>query len=286
MDVPLQPILLLADSQLLFWRDDNGLFFDRVKALLDGASPEATVSNAVSDSTGSNQAAPKAAYVGASNGDKPEFYELFLAAMQGIAIDDCRMIPSEPSADDLEFFDQADLILLAGGDTELGWQTFEKNGLKQKIAERYYTGALLIGISAGAVQIGLSGIRETPARTNGSEEGSESSSTLFDTFKLVPLLIDVHQEPDWERLSHALPELGELVQGLGIPSGGGAFVYPDMTVEPIRRPITEFSLKNDEVRQSLIFPPAEGEEEDETSENATEEPKALQPIIIQNSEES
>ncbi len=291
MDVPIQPILLLADSQLLFWRDEDGLFLNRVKDLLDRRSPDGEAPDSESPNSGSpDSGSPdskslKAAYIGASNGDKPEFYDLFLAAMQGIHIDACRMIPSEPSDEDLTFVDHADLILLAGGDTHLGWQTFEKNGLKQKIVERYYTGALLIGLSAGAVQLGLSGIRETPARTNGSEAGSQEESTLFDTFKLIPLLIDAHQEPDWDRLSQALPKLGDLIQGLGIPSGGGAFVHPDMTVEPIRRPMVELSMKNDEVRQSLIFPPDKDEPSEAGDEQPKEdEPKALQPIIVPNDE--
>ena len=240
MDIPIQPIFLLADSQLLFWSRDGDLFLDRARNLL------------VSDE-------PKAAYLGASNGDRPEFYQLFEAAMQGIGISDCRMIPSEPSTEDLELFDQADLILLAGGDVERGWSTFERNGLKHKVIERYYRGALLIGISAGAVQLGLHGLRQTD---------SPERVDLFETFKLIPLLIDVHQEPDWPRLAGAMPEVGELTQGLGIPSGAGALVHPDMTVEPVRRPLVEFSVRGGEVQQSLILPPdEEGEEAGEAAPN-------------------
>ncbi len=236
MDVPIQPIFLLADSQLLFWHDGEELFLERARRLLETESP-------------------KAAYVGASNGDAPEFYRLFQGAMEGIGIGDCRMIPSEPSEGDLEFFEAADLILLAGGDVERGWRTFETNGLKQKVVERYYAGAVLFGVSAGAVQLGLHGFRV-------AEPGAVE---LFETFKLVPLLIDAHQEPEWRRLARAMPEVGDFVQGLGIPSGAGAVVHPDMTVEPIRRPLTELSARDGEVRQSLIWPP--GEEDDDSRES-------------------
>ena len=232
MDTTIQPIFLLADSQLLFLEQDGELFLEQVRRLLEPASP-------------------KAAYVGASNGDAPEFYELFVGAMGGIGVHDCRMIPSEPSADDLDFFDHADLILLAGGDVERGFSTFEKNGLRQKVGERYHAGALLIGISAGAVQIGLRGCRD---------EAPDGEIDLFDTFGLIPFLIDAHQEPEWERLTRMTLEVGGYVQGLGIPSGGGAIVHPDMTVEPARRPLVELSVQNDELRRSLIWPPAEGAE--------------------------
>lgn len=240
MDIPIQPIFLFADSQLLFWSHDGELFLDRARQLLAGDSP-------------------KAAYVGASNGDLPEFYELFQGAMQGIDVTDCRMIPSEPAAEDLEFFDRADLILLAGGDVERGWRCLKRNGLQQKVIERYYTGALLMGISAGAVQLGLQGFVEPGSGSNGEEQKVET----FETFKLIPLVVDVHDEPDWLRLNAAMPGAGDLVQGLGIPSGGGAIVHPDMTLEPVRRPLVELSVKEEEVRQSLIFPPGKDDEEAE-----------------------
>lgn len=246
MDATLQPIFLLADSQLLFWRDEDELFLGRVRQLLAADRP-------------------KAAYVGASNGDRPEFYELFRGAMEGIGIDDCRMIPEQPSPDDLAFFDGADLILLAGGDAERGWRAFCSNGLRQKIPERYYAGALLIGISAGAVQLGLHGYRV----------GSEDDAELFDTFQLIPLLIDAHQEPEWQRLSRSMPQVTDYVQGLGIPSGAGAIVHPDMTVEPVRRPLVEVAVRNGEVCRTLIMPPEEtgevaaGEDHGDTSPSPT-----------------
>ncbi|MCP3960540.1 MAG: type 1 glutamine amidotransferase-like domain-containing protein [bacterium] len=225
MDAPTRPIFLFADSQLLFWSGDGELFLNRARALLTADEP-------------------KAAYVGASNGDRPEFYQLFQSAMEGIGIGDCRMIPSEPSAEDLEYFDAADLVLLAGGDVERGWRAFERNGLKDRVIERYYQGALLIGISAGAVQLGLQGLR-----------GDADTAEYFETFKLIPLVIDVHEEPEWTRLEGTMPEIGELAQGIGIPSGAGAVVHPDMTVEPVRRSLVELSLRGGEVHRSVILPP-------------------------------
>ncbi len=241
MDVTPQPIFLLADSQLLFWRDGGELFLERVRHLLRSKSP-------------------KAAYLGASNGDRREFYQLFRGAMEGIGVDDCRMIPRQPSADDLDFFERADLILLAGGDVERGWRAFRDNGLDAKLPERYRQGALLIGVSAGAVQLGLRGVR--------SEAGGEAE--LFDTFQLIPLIIDVHQEPDWPRLAEVMPQVGDFVQGLGIPSGGGAVVHPDMTVEPVRRALVELAARGGEARRSLLMPPADTEGEDAPPASDTE----------------
>lgn len=237
MNAPIQPIFLFADSQLLFWSDGGEPFLNRVRSLLDSE-------------------APKAAYVGASNGDQPEFYELFVGAMAGIGVTDCRHVPAEPCDEDLEFFDRADLVLLAGGDVERGWRAFEQSGLQHKVIERYYGGALLIGISAGAIQLGLN----SPEPLEPAAHGEPREPELLETFRLIPLVIDVHQEPDWHRLAAVMPRIGELIQGLGVPSGGGVVVHPDMTVEPVRHPLAEFSVRNGEVRQSLILPGGEAGE--------------------------
>ena len=233
MSLPVKPIFLFADSQLLFWQQEEIPWLFRVRSEIDAESP-------------------RAAYVGASNGDLPEFYELFRGAMQSIGVTACRMIPTEPSATDLDFFDEADLVLLAGGDVRRGWRAFRQNGLRQKIVERYYGGAVLMGVSAGAVQLGLYGWHE-------DEETGRLRT--FECFKLVPALIDVHEEPDWLRLERCLTKVEDEVQGLGIPSGGGAILHQDLTVEPVRRSLVELRRGEEGVRQSLIYPPDEDDEE-------------------------
>ena len=158
----LQPLYLLADSQLLFWKRQDRLLLE---AALDGLAWDTPLS---------------AAYIGTSNGDRPEFYGIFEAAVAAIGINDRRMVDSSFGPDDRAFLERAQLIVLAGGDVRLGWNTFEKTGMKDVILGRYAQGAVLVGISAGAVQLGHYGIVETP----------ESSATeLLDVFKLVPVAL-------------------------------------------------------------------------------------------------
>ncbi|EUA33784.1 hypothetical protein I552_4563 [Mycobacterium xenopi 3993] len=71
-----QPLYLLADSQLLFWKRQGRLLLETAIEGLAGDS------------------APRAAYIGASNGDRPEFYGIFEAAVDAIAIANRRMIDS------------------------------------------------------------------------------------------------------------------------------------------------------------------------------------------------
>ena len=222
----MQPIYLLADSQILFWRDEGRLFLDSIRQLLP-------------------HRAPKAAYIGASNGDAPEFFEIFVAAMKGAGITDCRMILSSFSDHDAQYLAQADLILLAGGDVELGWQTFVRSGMTEAITARVRQGAVLIGVSAGAVQCGRFGWTEKAA----------SSRELFDTFALVPFLIGVHGEREgWQDVVQILELLDtESVEALGIPSGGGAIYRPDNTVEPIRYRVERFKAAENGMPKNVLL---------------------------------
>ncbi len=201
----LQPIVLLADSQFLFWRKNDRLVLERVL-----------------------KERPKAAYIGASNGDNPDFYAIFVAAMEGFGIFDCRMIPSAISEADLSFLNDADIILLAGGDVELGWRTFVTNGLDNHIVRRYSEGVTLIGISAGAVQLGLCGL---------AADGS-----LIETFKLVPFIIGAHEESyNWKTTRDLLRLSANNTRAIGLPTGGGAIYHPDQTLEPLRHLLVELT---------------------------------------------
>jgi len=198
----MQPIVLLADSQLLFWRDNDRLLLAKVLA------------------------GSKAAYIGASNGDNPDFYAIFVAAMEGAGVFDCRMIPAAVSESDLAFLNYADIILLAGGDVELGWRTFLSNGLNNHIVRRYFEGATLIGISAGAVQLGLCGL---------AADGS-----LMETFKLVPFIIGAHEESDnWKTTRDLLRLSPTNTRAIGLPTGGGVIYHEDQTLESLRHPLVE-----------------------------------------------
>jgi cyanophycinase len=222
----LKPIYLLADSQLLFWNDRGTPFLQTVKGFV-------------------GQPSPKAAYIGASNGDDPQFYSIFEAAMDTVEIQDRRMIRSSFSPDDESFVKAADIILLAGGDVEKGWNLFNEVGLKELLIRKYYEGCLLLGVSAGAVQLGLFGLMEA--------EGS--FNRLFDTFKLVPYIISAHEErEDWRRLRETIQLLDGEAKGIGIPSGGGMVCHQDQSVEAIRFPLCEISARDGRVWHSLLKP--------------------------------
>lgn len=215
----MESIFLLADSQLLFWREHGQLLLERVVRTR-------------------TRARLKAAYIGASNGDDPDFYAIFVSAMEGVGIVDCRMILSAVSEQDLEFLNDADIILLAGGDVELGWRTFLANELNHHLVRRYSEGATLIGTSAGAVQLGLGGL---------AADGS-----LIETLKLVPCVIGAHEESDNWKTTTAVLRLSPTRTAIGLPPGGGAIYHPDQTLEPLRHPIVKLKLTGNHVQQTLL----------------------------------
>lgn len=221
-----QPIYLFADSQLLFWREGGELFLDSIRRLVAHDRP-------------------RAAYVGASNGDAPEFYSIFEAAMAGAGIHERRMIPRAFRAEDRTFMGEADIILLAGGDVERGWGAFVETGMREVVVRRYYEGAVLLGVSAGAAQLGLC----WP-----TGKGDESAA-LLETFKLVPFVIDAHDEGrQWGRLRGAIRLLRGAAKGVGIPAGGGMIYHPGGRLEAVRRPLHELSFEGGALHESSLPP--------------------------------
>ena len=225
----IKPIFLLADSQLLFYNNENCLFLNTIKKYIPGDN------NKIS-----------AAYIGSSNNDNLQYYEIFVAAMQQLGIENCRMIKSIPTAEDNEFLEKADIILLAGGDTYKGWNIIKSNNWNKIISEEYSKGTILIGVSAGAVQLGLKGYQ------NNTEENKKEPG--FDTLKLVPFIIDVHANDDWLNLSKYVKLENRYLKGYGIPFGAGIIYYPDKSIEPVRYACTEIVIKDEVVVKSIILP--------------------------------
>jgi len=210
MNAQRKPIFLLADSQLLFRGSDDTL----LRALQ--ASLQISEQNVT-----------RAAYIGASNGDAPEFFELFVAAMDGIDLHQSRLIRSEFDSEDRAFLESADLVLLAGGNTDEGWEIIKRTGMDAIITKKYYAGAVLAGVSAGAVQLGMGWY---------GKEGR-----VADGLKLVPYYIDAHSEQDeWSQLRSLVAAREEYAKGFGIPFGGALIYHADLSIEAVRHSVAEF----------------------------------------------
>ncbi|MBL6445774.1 Type 1 glutamine amidotransferase-like domain-containing protein [Fulvivirga sp. 29W222] len=206
------PIYLLSDSQLLFSHNAAGQHFLQ-SIITEIDKPDI-----------------KAAYIGWSNGDQPEFYELFKEGMKHLHITNCSMISADFNSIDKENLLKADVILLAGGDVNKGWQRLLETKTVDIIKKKYTSGAILIGISAGAIQLGW----QTPFTTDDKYE---------EMMQLVPFIIGAHDEVNqWIDLKSAVLKSGK--EGIGIPFGGGLKYYPDQRIEIINKPEEIFYFTN------------------------------------------
>jgi hypothetical protein len=212
-----RPIYLLADSRLLFRASSEDRFLEELRAQLPKSET-------------------LAAYVGASNGDDPAFFELFDAAMEALGVSQRKFVRASYGEEDAAALAQADLILLAGGDVSKGWRTLSSTGMKEVLVRRYLEGATLVGVSAGAVQLG------------------------WGYLSLVPYRIGAHEEREgWKALRAAAREGDTSVRAVGIPFGGGMIFHPDHTVEAVRFPLNEFCFEDGALAESLCLPPPSSE---------------------------
>ena len=220
-----KPLFLLADSQPLFFHQGQSPFLNRVREQFDVTRPL------------------KAAYIGAANGDKIEFYEIFTLAMLSIGVTHCKHITSALSAPELDFLQQADIILFAGGDVWRGWQTLQKINLQLHQARQ--NGAALIGISAGAMHLGQLGWHDKKQLLN---------NDLFATLGYCPLVFSAHEETSqWNHLKQVIGLTAGCVSGIGIPTGSGVIFHPDGELEALRNPAVSITLQGNQLHQQNIW---------------------------------
>jgi cyanophycinase len=218
-----QPIYALADSRLLFGRKRDGSLF--LKSMIERPGV----------------VCPRVAYVGASNSDRLEYYhDIFEPALRQMGSCQLRMILTRPLAEEGEFLQRAEVIVLAGGSVEAGWRAFVQNGFRELILRRFAEGVTLIGVSAGAVQLGQGGL---------TEEGT----TLLTTFGLLPFYVGVHEEQqNWEGLHQTLAMAPKPARGIGLPSGAG-LIYNVGEVEPVGHSLQEIMIESGPARKNLLF---------------------------------
>ena len=139
----LKPIYLFADSRLLFHRRADASSF------LDDVVQNTGVTH------------PSVAYLAHRTATIQASITICLPAFEASHAGERKMVPSRPTTEERLFLESAEIILLAGGSVEVGWRAFEENGFRSLIRQRYFAGAILLGVSAGAAQVGRGGLRMT-----------------------------------------------------------------------------------------------------------------------------
>eukprot|EP00756_Hemistasia_phaeocysticola_P045253 Hpha_TRINITY_DN19010_c0_g1::TRINITY_DN19010_c0_g1_i1::g.138283::m.138283 len=244
---PYAAVFLLADSSTLFWKEEGIEWINRVKCELptraltfDGDESEV-----------------KASYIGAANGDIPEFFSAFVDVMKVIGIEDCKHIHPDPSPEERAHLEQSDIILLAGGDLEKGWKALanvdgSSTYLGESLRWRYYDGAVLIGVAEGATLLGQKA-------WNGPRD-SEEERTFFKALSVVPSIVVTGDAGD--DVTHSMAkQLGPGTILLGVPRTGGCIFNTDMSFEPVRCIVSDvhYDYQRGEPHTNLVAPPDKGE---------------------------
>eukprot|EP01012_Entosiphon_sulcatum_P057251 TRINITY_DN8098_c0_g1_i1.p1 TRINITY_DN8098_c0_g1~~TRINITY_DN8098_c0_g1_i1.p1 ORF type:complete len:677 (-),score=127.92 TRINITY_DN8098_c0_g1_i1:9-2039(-) len=238
---PGSAIFLLADSTLLFWKEEGFNWLDRVKCELP--TRELTIDG--------REPPVKASYVGALSNDEPKYYEVFVAAMAQIGITDCMMIHKNPSKRERAHLEQSDLVLIGGGSIKNEWLSLEHTYLGESIKWRFYEGAVLIGIAEGASVLGN--------KTWYKLDPADSDYFVFKGLDLIPLSIQCNDTQSDELIAVANQVRAGFV-GMGIPSGGALIFNTDAAFEAVRKFITEvkFNWEKNQAQVAYVAPPERG----------------------------
>lgn len=228
-----RPLFLLAGGQ---WRKPSAL-----EPVLRVVLSQARVS------------LPGVAYVGAANGDDPDFFNFFkpwlIRAGAGRV---SRILLARENADLALARRQlraADAVFVSGGDVEAGMHWLRKYKLRPLFESLLHRDVLFFGISAGSILLGTHWVSWADPR-------DDASAVLFPCLGLAPVLCDTHaEEDDWEELKTAVRLLGPGGRGCGIPSGGALRVHANRRIEALGLPAVMFRNRRGVVEELQSLSP-------------------------------
>ena len=181
-------LLLLADSQLLFRPEQLPWIAEHFAGRY-----------------------PRAAYIGAANGNRPAYFDLACAGLDALVGQSVPAIFIRDESDLPAF--PVDILILAGGSVVAGWQFLQREPVKAWLETmRTQPGGLVIGVSAGAIHM---------ARGCDPESPVPSAQAYLDWF---PHFIAVHEEDRGWPSQQVWQNGGNAGEFFGIPLGGGLWV--------------------------------------------------------------
>lgn len=210
------PIVLLADSQLLFSQSKG-------QPLRQWISEKMVVRSETSAFNASRMTR-QALYIGASNDNAPEFYDMAVEICKSWGIETVVNGTSVHQFTEI-LPEDVDLVLLAGGDIERGWAFISQDSVKTWLHDFSALRGVLIGISAGAIHL---------TSTFSIEHSARVGFLRFRPFGVV-----VHEEAQhwptavaWHQHQLSGDEYGLFGEIYCIPFGGG-MVVEDEKPEPV-----------------------------------------------------
>lgn len=148
---------------------------------------------------------PRVAYVGAANGDDPQWFELFKSSLVVLPRAQVFHVVAPYRDKGCRLLSRCDWVFLAGGDPWKAMALLKAGDAWQILKEHWRQEKLLMGLSAGAMMLGESMF-------------TESGSGLIKALDCVPYVVEPHGEKgDWKMLKLHLRNGDPL--GLALPLG-------------------------------------------------------------------
>ena len=178
-------------------------------------------------------ARPLVAWIGAANGDEPAWYERVakvLRARYGAEVELARTVGEFDADATRRLVDAATVLYLGGGDVALLAERARALGLDEQIRRRHREGALVVGVSAGAIGLTRFWVRFP------EDDEALAEPTRFACIGALDVAVDCHDEQsDWEELrallaAWARQEPEAVVEAYGIPLGGALELAPSGAV--------------------------------------------------------
>ena len=192
---------------------------------------------------------PRVAWIGAANGDSRTWFERaarVLRAKYGAEVALARSVGDVDADETRRLIAAADVIYIAGGDVEQLALRTQALGLDELIRRRHAEGALVVGVSAGAIGLTRYWVRfpeDANSDTDDDDERRDAGApTRFACIGALPFAVDCHdEESDWEELRALLgawgrEEPGASVDAWGIPAGGALEVAADGRIAHVGPP--------------------------------------------------
>jgi peptidase E len=132
---------------------------------------------------------PAIAYIGAASGDDRDFLEFIGAMCKRAGAGQVLLAPMASPTVNLKktkaVLSECDLVLVSGGDVELGMSYLELSGLIPFLKQLHDAGKVFLGLSAGSIMLAKSWVRWLDA-------GNDATAETFPCLGLAPLLCDTH----------------------------------------------------------------------------------------------
>jgi cobyric acid synthase len=147
--------------------------------------------------------------------------------------------------DEFKNIERADVIVLISGKPDLAQKHIQKTGIEGCILNGYHKGAVIFGVSGGAVQLGKLGWTID----------KDNNYLFFEGLNIIPYAINIKDENhEWRALKDIIVNHYHDIHGLGIPGHGGIVHYPDRSIQALNQTSVEFQFVDGKLWQNNIYP--------------------------------